>query len=253
MNIKVSDKVDFSKMKLGKGPAKWDSQRLTLGKYFTNKLSPPPSWCNWTKGKTSYGMMLNDSLGDCTIAGVGHAIQVWSMNVSEEVTIPDSVILQYYEKWDGYNPNNPSSDQGGIEVDVLNNWRKSGFSNHNIIAYADPVITDHVHIKIAISLFGGLYIGLILPVSAQTQKVWHVVKNDGGVWGGHCVFIVAYNDEELICITWGRLMRMTWAFWDKYVDEAHAIISKDWLNSNQVDPSGIDLALLEKDLQIIKD
>jgi len=31
---------------------------------------------DWTKGITEWGMMMNDTLGDCTIAGVGHAVQV---------------------------------------------------------------------------------------------------------------------------------------------------------------------------------
>ena len=90
---------------------------------------------DYTRGITTWGMMLNDQLGCCTIAAVGHAVQAWTANADVELTVPDSVILQYYEQWDGYNPANPSSDQGGVELDVLNNWRQQGFNGQTLDAY----------------------------------------------------------------------------------------------------------------------
>jgi hypothetical protein len=41
---------------------------------------------------------------------------------------------------------------------------------------------------------------------------------------------------------------MTFAWFEKYCSEAYALISKDWLRSNGVSPSGFDLAALERDL-----
>lgn len=100
--------------------------------------------------------MLNDNLGDCTIVGVAHAIQVWTLSRGNEVTVPDPTVLQYYEQWDGYNPNNPASDQGGVELDVLNDWCQQGFSGYQLLAFADPDPQDTLHVQQAIALFGGL-------------------------------------------------------------------------------------------------
>jgi hypothetical protein len=199
-------------------------------------------------GPNTYGQGVpSEGLGDCTIAGVAHAIQVWTLAKGKEVTIPDSTVLQYYERWDGYKPSDPNSDQGGEELQVLKDWRKAGFSGHKLQAFADPDPQDELHVRQAIALFGGLYIGLALPISAQTQDVWDVASEpDGklGSWGGHCVFVPDYDANGLTCITWGQLKKMTWAFWGTYCDEAHALLAPDWQP-----PAGFDMASLQADLK----
>ena len=67
--------------RLGRKCVKTDSRTLRLAKY-TADLPTPPASSDWTKGITQWGMMLNDTLGDCTIAGLGHALQVWTVNAS---------------------------------------------------------------------------------------------------------------------------------------------------------------------------
>jgi hypothetical protein len=44
---------------------------------------------------------------------------------------------------------------------------------------------------------------------------------------------------------------MTTAFWRAYVDEAHALLSPDWLTAKG-SPSGFDLQQLQQDLSVIK-
>lgn len=247
--------VDRPQIKLGKKAAKHDPRRLKLAKYLTPSLGTPPAAKDWTGGRTSFGMMLNDQLGDCTIAGCGHAVQICSGALGTEITIPDSIILTYYENWDGYNPKDPSSDQGGVETDVLDNWRQRGFSGHELVAYCDPEPANLDHVKWSICLFGGLYIGLQLPNSAiqqnQNGQDWDVISDDGGLADGHCVFVVGYDSTGLTCITWGQLQKMTWSFWQKYCDEAHALLLKDFLNAASDTADGVDLASLQADLQLI--
>jgi hypothetical protein len=248
--------ADHSKMKLGRKAIKTDSRTLALGNYLTSALPAPPPAKDWTCGLTDWGMMMNDKLGDCTIAGVGHAVQVWSKCLGTEITVPDATVLSFYEQWDGYNPSDPSTDQGGIELDVLNDWRKNGFSGHSLLAYAAPKFSNLVEIRQSITLFGGVYIGLGLPVTAQNQDVWDVVPNSGangkkGSWGGHCVFVPKYDQHGFTCITWGGLKTMTLAFWKKYCDEAYTLLGQDWLNEKG-SPSGFDQAALQTDLGAIK-
>ncbi|MDR3426098.1 hypothetical protein [Silvimonas sp.] len=246
--------MDLTDRRLGRKAIKTDSRTLRLERYFTAALPAPPPARDWSKGITAWGMLMNDTLGDCTIAGVGHAVQALSANAGTEATISDAVVLKYYEQWDGYNPADPSTDQGGICLDVLNNWRKNGFSGHGLIAYATALPANRVHVQQAIELFGGLYIGVSLPISAQSQNEWNVVSDDGtgsnvaGSWGGHCVFVLAYDADGLTCVTWGSLMRMTWAFWNAYVDEAYALVSHDWFSNKWTAPNGFNLAQLRADL-----
>jgi hypothetical protein len=248
--------ADHSKMKLGRKAIKTDSRTLALGKYLTPSLPPPPPKADWTKGITSWGMMLNDTLGDCTIAGAAHAVQVWTANNGAVQSLPDSTVENYYEQWDGYVPGNSSTDNGGVELDVLNDWKKNGFAGYALAAFADPKASDLMQVRQSIALFGGVYIGLSLPLTAQTQDVWDVVPSGGakakpGSWGGHCVFVPAYDQKTFTCITWGQLKTMTVAFWEKYCDEAHTLLSPAWI-AEKGSPGGFDMTQLQTDLGMIK-
>jgi hypothetical protein len=202
-------------------------------------------------------MMLNDQLGDCTIAGAGHAIQVWTANAGSETTVADSDILTAYEQWDGYDPSDPNTDQGGVELDVLNDWRQGGLSGHKLLAYAAASVSNLQEIRQAIALFGGVYIGVSLPLTAQGQEEWTVVPDEGGgssqagSWGGHCVFVVGYDATTFTCISWGQLIKITVPFWLKYCDESYALFGQDWINSGGQAPSGFDADQLMSDLAVV--
>ena len=106
-----------------------------------------------------------------------------------------------------------------------------------------------------IYLLRGAYIGLSLPLSAQSQVggIWDVTSGPNstpGSWGGHCVYVVAWNNTGPICITWGARQQMTWAFWDKYCDEAYGIVQDraSWLNP-ATDP--VNVAILDQYLNDI--
>lgn len=248
---------DFSRFKLGRKAVKTDTRTLKLRDYLTPALPTPPAAVDWTKGITSFGEMLNSDLGDCTIAGVGHAVQIWSANTGTEVTVPDSAILAAYEQWDGYSPSDPSTDQGGIELDVLTDFKRDGLDGHKLLAFADPRVSNLSEVRTAIDLFGGVYIGISLPITAQTQSTWDVVADGGdnavaGSWGGHAVFIPKYDQNGFTCITWGGLTSMTVAFWKAYVDEAHALIGQDWFGTSGANPLGLNLAQLNADLAEIR-
>src|SRR5208337_1218983 len=231
-------------LKLGKKAFRFDSRTLRLKDYLPVSYVAPP-FADHTCGIKSWGMMLNDQIGDCTIAACGHAEQVWTLG---KTTLPDSVILAAYEQWCGYNPADPNTDQGGVELDVLNDWKKNKLAGHVLEGYVDPKPQNLLHVMHSIAEFGGVYIGLQLPNSSITQnqngQVWDVVPNDGGVAGGHAVFCPAYHTFDpfvsrrttITCITWGGLQKMTVDFWDKYCDESHCLLACAW------QPSGVNLA-----------
>jgi hypothetical protein len=275
-------------MFLGKRPRRHDQRTLMMANYLTPALPPAPPAVDYTQGVTDWGMMRNDQLGCCTIAAVGHAVQAWTVNAGSRVNFADRTIDLYYEKWDGYNPANAATDQGGVELDVLNDWRQQGFAGHELDAYAaislSGVRGPKSEVQTAIWLFGGAYIGVELPLTAQNQDVWDVADGpdaEPGSWGGHAIYLVGYDfrtsdsglrapdpgpsptdsglrtpdsgltSATLTCITWGQTKKMTWAWFEKYCSEAYALVSKDWLKASGVAPSGFDLATLEEDLKAV--
>lgn len=191
-----------------------------------------------TSGLSSWGMMLNDRLGDCTIAGPGHMVQAWTAAAGKEVTIPDSAILQAYEDFDGYVDGDETTDNGGDILTVCEDWKAKGIGGHFITAHAEVNMTQ-MRWQQALYVFGSLNAGIWLPVTAQAQTggTWDIV-GDGKTgdsapasWGGHCVAVVGYDLEGITLVTWGELQRATWRFVMWYFDETHACLSPEWTKS----------------------
>jgi hypothetical protein len=173
---------------------------------------------------------------------------------NSERTIPDSAILAAYEAWDGYVQGDPSTDSGGICLDVLNAWKKGALNDYELQAFADPAVGNLDEIRQAIYLFGGVYIGFNVPncvLNLDPSTVWDVQADDGGNAGGHCVFVVGYDGNTFSFISWGSVYKMSTAFWNKYVDEAHALLATVWLTETGA-PSGFNLNQLTDDLAGIR-
>jgi hypothetical protein len=239
--------------KLGKLPARYDPRTLRLAKYIAELPQPPPSQ-DWSQGVATWPMMLNGgdgACGDCTIAAAGHLIQEWTANRGNMIIPADADILAAYEALSSYDPVTGNNDNGCVALDVLNYWRQTGIAGHQIGAYAALQPRNLSHVKSAIYLFEGCYIGLALPLSAQDEDVWSSIDDDPGSWGGHAVCVVAYDYSGLTCVTWGSLKRMTLAFWNKYCDESYALISQDMLNAQGISPVGLDINTLNADLKLI--
>src|ERR1700730_16198810 len=66
----------------------------------------------------------NDRLSDCACAAPGHMMEVFTDQVDGSArTLSDNDIIALYET-QGYNPADPSTDQGCNMLDVLKAWRK---------------------------------------------------------------------------------------------------------------------------------
>lgn len=243
--------VDHSMMRLGRRPARHDARVPRLARYLTS-FPKAPDLVDYTGKLTALGMMANDRLGDCTCAAVGHAIQVWSSQVGAEVTISDGDVVALYERF-GYNPANPNSDQGAVISDVLASWQKNPVAGHSIDGSTSIDPSNVEEVLAGVYLFGGVDIGVDLPMSAQSQEVWDVPPGgpvgpgQPGSWGGHSIFVPkAQRGKTLTCITWGALKEMTWEFFAAYCDEAYAMLSPDWRGAE-----GFDYSQLSQDMQAL--
>ena len=238
---------------LGKLPAVHRPGALMLAKYLPAKpIAVPDSVDNYSAVR-DWGMMLNDQLGDCAIAAPGHMVQAWSkLSCDREIVIPDAEIEAAYSAITGYVPGDESTDQGSVEADVLDYWKSVGIGGHRIEAHAVVEPDSQYQVKLAIYLFGALYTGVQLPLSAQDQTIWTVVPgrdSEPGSWGGHAVPLLGYDAHKTTCITWGATQDMTWSWWTKYADEAHACLSADWVDqASKIAPNHLKWDDLKADL-----
>ena len=200
----------------------------------------------------NFGVMHNDTLGCCTIAdGPGHNTQIWTANNGPMVTPPDSAILAAYETVDGYNPADPSTDQGGVEADVVAAWQRGidGFAKLDLYVTIAP--TNLEHIFTGIERYGVVYAGVALPLSAQDEAVWQLdmtdpAKADPNSWGGHAISWSKYNriQKRLGCITWGMEQEASLDWQGAYCDEARALLCSTLWCPNGKSPLGDLVATL---------
>ena len=241
--------------KLGKNAPRLDPRTFKLSKYLKPPLPLPPSEVSWiTKVPQPMPMYLNDGLGDCVIAAEAHMINQWTRYAAKEVFPTGQDVLKVYERVAGYVPGDPSTDNGTDPLSALQDWRKNGLAGRKIIAYMSVDKSNLTEIFQAIMLFGSLFTGLQLPISAQGQNAWTVPSGgafgDGspGSWGGHMVPIFAASPKTFTCETWGQPLKMSRNFFWNYVDEAWVVLSQDWLNATGNAPSGFNMAQLRADL-----
>lgn len=244
-------------MKLGRRHAVHDPRTLQLAKYFHRTAPAAPAIVDYTAAVSSWGMYLNDQIGDCTIATAGNILRAWTASQHVEVDVSEDDVLAAYEGVSGYQPDDPSTDRGAVELDVLRYWRKNGIGGHKIGAFASVEIGSQALVRDAVWLFTGLYAGVALPLSAQAQDVWEVPPGGAeglatrGSWGGHAVPILGADDRGLTIVTWGAPKRVSWSFFDTYFDEAYAVVSQDYIDGSKKAPSGFSMDQLIADLALI--
>jgi hypothetical protein len=241
--------------KLGRKAIKTDSRTLKFAKYLTASLPAAPDKIDWTKGTAQWGMMLNDTLGDCTIAALGHAVQVWTLNSAGAMaTISDESIRLAYERWCGYHPGNDATDCGGIPLDVLTDFKKMGLEGHKLNGFASASPSDLAEIKQGINLFCGAYIGMEVPkfiIDNEDLVDWDVKNLDEEIEGGHEVYCTGYGNGKFDFISWGKNYTMTEAYFQKYVDDAKILLGADLIGKNG-SPEGFNMNQLLVDLSLIR-
>ena len=249
---------------LGRKPRAFDTRIPHLSSLMSTQ-SPQilPATVDWSHKVKDFGMMLNDRLGDCTCAAYYHARQIWSVNASKEITEGDNDVLALYENACGYDPKKPSTDQGGIEQNVLKYLLNTGAlvgtgtDHHKITAFFEVDPRNINDIKTTINDCGVCYIGFnvpenIMPASGKIPSTWKVDPKHNTSIGGHAVVLVGYNKTGPLLISWGKLYRMTWEFFTTYTDEAYAIADSAWVNATGKTPLGMDLTTLQNLMQHLK-
>ena len=217
--------------KLGKAPVKADKRNFQLAALLKAPPSTPAQYdFDLTHPGIPTPMFANDVHGDCVMAGRAHVtLRFEDIEQGSVLMVTDKDVLKEYFKESG------GADSGLVMLDSLNEWRQKGWrvgkKNYKIHAFAQITPTHHAEIQAAVYLLTAAYVGVALPLSAQKQiqagQPWNVVKGVGSApnsWGGHCVMIPGYNATGPVCVTWGRKQQMTWSFFDKYCDEAYAIV-----------------------------
>ncbi len=221
-------------LRFGKQPRLSDYRTLRFSDYVTDRLPAPAPSCDVLAnalhklGATEadvaklFPMDGNDQYGDCTIAAVAHAITIYEGLVgTRHVMSAQSVERTYFHLSGGV-------DSGLRELDVLNYWQSHMVGREKILAFTSVDPRHHEHVKQAMEIFGGVYLGFQVQADCIQDFESGVPWTPGALTNdGHAVFAVAYDPNDVTVLTWGGMQHGTWAWWDECVDEAYAILPPD--------------------------
>ena len=236
-------------MKLGKLLKKRDPRTFQLRALLSTDVETPVSYFpSFDINNINWEMLANDELGDCVEAAQGHALMSWAQTKAIELNITDDMIVKMYSNITGYN-GHQNTDNGTVMLDALNYWRKNRLDGRIILAYAEIKPGSQYDLKDSVFVFNGAWRGLELAVSVQGKDVWEVPSKRSAVWGGHCVFAVAYDADYIYFVSWGKIYKMTWQFYSVYCDEAYALISHTYMRDDETINNSIDLKELKKQLE----
>ena len=233
--------------KLGKASAKKDDRNLKFTAVLRAAPKPPASYdFDSNHPGIPTPMFANDVHGNCVIAGRAHqTLRFENIEQGSVLMISDKDVLKEYFKETG------GADSGLIVLDSLNEWRHKGWRvgkhTYKIEAYAQVNYKAKDEVRQAIYADVGLGFGLQLPKAAekqmQTGQPWDVTSGPNaapGSWGGHYVYVCGYTPKGPVCVTWGRKQQMTWAWLNKYGDEAYAIFdAKNTFKKSVVDSAKV--------------
>lgn len=188
--------------------------------------------------------------GDCVLASADHQTQLWLNQQgvpSPRFLFNGATAIADYSAVTGYVVGDDYTDNGTMIRDALKYRQSTGIidtkgNRHKIGAYLqlDPGNIDHV--LMSMYLFGACEIGIQFPSSAWSQlgKLWKPVAG-ATIEGGHDIPLVARRSPGWRCVTWGATQYLNLAFFQKYCDEAWAIVSPESLRKTGLTAEGFDL------------
>jgi hypothetical protein len=223
---------------------KIDLNLAPISTYFEGgQLPAAPVKCLYSLN-VQYPMADNNRLGDCVIAGWVHLAQAIANENGGTYTYPgdDAVQTEYFSLTGG-------QDTGLVESTFLQTAKNSAIlgAQADIFGVLDSKNVDEI--KSAIYTFGGIFLGVVLPQSAQNQfpGTWTVVPNSP-ILGGHCIVAIGYDAQFVYLVTWGQVIRCTWEWFTTYVEEAYVILYTEEVQKNRGPLEQFDIDKLLADI-----
>lgn len=238
-----------------RGMKNWSTSQIALkfSAYATALPVPPTHFGHVGYAQppvaSGWGMLGNDAVGDCVVAGAAHIQMVWDWATRHDIPSfnTQQIVAQYFALTGG-------QDSGLDPVAFAAWWQNQGLADangviHKVRSYT-ALVNTHQAIEAAYC-FGVAGLGLMIPESAESQfehgHVWDDLSSAPA--GGHFVPLVGRNSHgNLVVVTWGRLQAMTQAYFDRYFMGGVAYTSQDYMTARGLSPEGFNFAQLDDDM-----
>lgn len=193
-----------------------DKRRVMLAPFLTGD-SPASSVMpdNWVPNY-DVGALGNDRYGCCMYAAPAHFINLIRMRNGDGRLITETMVLKAYADGTGFDPADPSTDDGAYALDVMKKWASpEGLYGTRIEAFAEVDLANDDEVAFACSTLGGVIGAYGIPVMDLDDKLWNVpdtgYPNGMGPWtrGGHAMHTHQTSPGRDHVVTWGYRQGMT--------------------------------------------
>lgn len=225
------------------------------------KLPAPDARKDWLAPIHAWDIMGNDKFADCVFVSTLNAIRLMAANTKRPIPdFKEHDALALYSAITGFDPSDPSTDQGSSFDAAGTYWQSVGINGEKIVGRmrVNPGNVDLI--KLAIEWFGFVMAGLALPDDAleqfDRQQPWTVTQHRPSVQNGHEVMIGAFDGNYFDCITWGKRHSMSADYLlaaasSDLGGDIQIIVGDPWIRPNGMSPSQLHLETLRRDAGLI--
>lgn len=235
---------------------------LLMARARLDKMVAPTS-ADWHAFAPADGDPLgNDTCGCCVEAWDYQEIRLRRWNAAGDTRKPTAAeVINRYTAMTGYNPATGTPDIGtdtaADTLDYCTNGIRLDSQTIDIPSWAliDP--KDFTHMKIAIAHCCAIAITVALPAALQDDQNFDQVPGTGeewkaGSWGMHRVGSGKYDGDVFTIRTWGEDKPVHPDMMRLIIIAAEVRISRTWLRTTGLTPSGLDWDALMADKLALK-
>lgn len=194
-------------------------------------IKEPHSWADKNNIWDHYN---NFDFKTCVPASAAYLLTSWTSNTTAAIFISRTTVMDtLIELAPGHDIKN-----GCHLLKMLEHWRTKGIEGFKINDYQVIIEKDTAILKQAIYCFGGCLVGLQLPGSLRTKSEWRFdVSLNGESKERHAVCAIGFDGNDFKVISFGRVITMDAAFYEKFNDETYVVLSREFWTRGSIDQS----------------
>lgn len=240
---------------LGRRPPK-HARALHLAGLLTGRVPEHPVSADHFSKVTGWGLWKNNEFGVCGPVSLGNLRKLLSLYLTgtEDTVTQDDVFALYKLVNPGFDPGAGAGDNGVDMQTMLELALEHGFAGKKPLAFAKVDVSNLDEVRAAISIFGGVLLGVTLENAQQSQTdaggPWDFHRS--GVWGGHAILAGLYTSDgaahhpDISVVSWAQVLGTTDAFEAQQLEEAWVVIFAEHLDhpafQEGVDSAGLAAA-----------
>lgn len=207
-------------------------------------------------GPVKHELWGNDEISNCCYAGLAKIIAQRCALLNQPCKLTTDDVIAAYSAVTGYNPRDPSTDQGGNMLDAIRYGIEHGIGPYKFTKQARVNVLDRVELRAAIWGFGSAYVGANLPLRINEQMAgghWYIPphtdeKDRERSLGGHAFAYFGAERGKLAAYPWGVKIDEDDAHAESYCDESYIIMDDLWATQMRLAPNGFDYDRLMHDM-----